>query len=206
MQHSFAYADMTNRRWRRSDQALALPPRTDFDSAIPLCDAVASLYLMRAKIYADREMYSSALPDLDKCFELVPSRSIRYKLTSWGYVSSSAHRLHALARFHLQNYDGALADIARAVELDPGDFSNITCIPPYDVAKCPSESLRQGLVKLANETIEKTKGAAGAYAAHGRLYGDFEQPQKALADFQKAGLARRARDLEHVGPVPVPGW
>ena len=104
------------------------------------------------------------------------------------------------AHFQLKNYDKALASIAKAVELTPGDFSNLTSLVPAAVAKCPDERLRSGLLELADKTIQWAEDttaanrarsfhdfetAAGAYAV-GCLYGAFGQPDKALADFAKA--------------------
>ena len=38
------------------------------------------------------------------------------------------------------------------------------------MAKCPDERLRQGLLELADKTIEMTQGAARAYAARGQSF------------------------------------
>lgn len=109
------------------------------------------LYLERGDMYTARQMYASALADYDKGIELVPFRSHIYKR-------------RAKAHFYLKNYEKALADIAKAVELLPSNGSNLWCIPPAQVARCPDEHLRKGLLELADKAIEKTKGAAGAYA------------------------------------------
>ena len=54
------------------------------------------------------------------------------------------------------------------------------------MAKCPDERLRQGLLELADKTIEKTKGTAEAYAARGILRHAFGRQEEALADFRRA--------------------
>ena len=59
-----------------------------------------------------------------------------------------------MAHFQLQHYDKALESIAKAVELTPGDFSNLTWLDPAAVAKCPDERLRSGLLELADKTIQ----------------------------------------------------
>ena len=139
----------------------------------PMNPSVFYFYAMRGEVYARRKMYASALADLDKAVELGPFRSYTYKR-------------RANVHFQLKNYEKALADIAKAVELKPDDFSNLTWLRPAEVASCPDERLRQGLLELADKTIELTKGAADAYVARAQLYAAFGQPEKALADFGKA--------------------
>ncbi len=96
------------------------------------------LYLERGDMYTARQMYASALADYDKGIELAPFRSHIYKR-------------RAKAHFYLKNYEKALADIAKAVELLPSNGSNLWCIPPAQVAKCPDEHLRKGLLELADK-------------------------------------------------------
>src|SRR5262249_45371097 len=95
-------------------------------------------------------------------------------------------QLRARANFHLKNYVAVLADLSKAVELKPDDFSNLYWIPPAEVAKCPDPLLRNGLLELAEKTIRTTKNVAGAYAVRALLYSAFGQPEKATADLEKA--------------------
>ena len=139
-------------------------------------------------LYLDIREFEKAAADLDRAAELAG--------TSYHY-----YKRRAVAHFQLQHYDKALESIAKAVDLTPGDFSNLTWLDPAAVATCPDERLRSGLLELADKTIQwaedTTDGsraksfhgfqtAAGAYCARARLYGAFGQPEKALADFGKA--------------------
>jgi tetratricopeptide (TPR) repeat protein len=131
---------------------------------------------MRADAYIGLKMYEEALADYDKGVELGPFRSYTYKR-------------RAVVHFHLKNYDQALADIAKAVELLPGDTSNLTWIPPAEVAKCPDESFRRGILDVADKAIELNSDAAWAYSLHaqrGLLFAAFGQEDKALADLKAA--------------------
>ena len=102
---------------------------------------------------------------------------------SWHY-----YKLRAAVHFQLKRYDKALANIAKAVELKPDDRSNLLWIPPEQLAKCPDERLRKGLLELADKTIEKTKGSANAYKARAVLHDAFGRREVALADFDKHQL------------------
>jgi tetratricopeptide (TPR) repeat protein len=138
---------------------------------------LADLYAVRADIYLRQKKYAAALADLNSHFDVAGSSSLfsqRYK-----------HR--ALAHFHLGHYEKALADIARAVEIKPDDFSILTWIAPDLVASCPDEKFRAGMLALAGKAIELTPGKTGGYIARGRLYAALKQPDKARADFEKAG-------------------
>lgn len=100
--------------------------------------------------------------------------------------NNRAYKRRAECHFCLKQYSQVLADLTKAVELKPGDFSNLTWISPEDVAKCEDARLRDGLLELAEKTIQATKGATVAYATRGVLLNSFGQPEKALADVRKA--------------------
>jgi hypothetical protein len=59
-----------------------------------------------------------------------------------------------LVHFRLAQYEQALADIAKTVELRPDDVSNLTWIPLEDVASCPDEKFRTGMLALADKMIQ----------------------------------------------------
>ncbi len=96
------------------------------------------------------------------------------------------YKRKAEAHFQLQHYDKALESIAKAVALNPGDFSNLTWLPLSEVAKCPDEPLRKGLLDLADKTIQLTNGAAEGYVSRACLLDAFERRDEAQADFEKA--------------------
>lgn len=131
-------------------------------------------YVDRGDAYAALEMYEQALADYDKSVEFGPFRSYTYKR-------------RGLAHFRLGNYDNALADIAKAVELNPHDVGALGWIPPAEVANCPDEALRKGLLELADKTIELTHGAERAYAARASLRAAFGIPDKPSTGKEKPG-------------------
>jgi tetratricopeptide (TPR) repeat protein len=95
--------------------------------------------------------------------------------------------------FQHKLYDKALVDMAKAVELNPDDPSNLWWINSFDVARCPDEQFRQGMLALADKTIERTGGKDGAaFVGSGSLYGAMGQYDKAIADLNRAVELGRA--------------
>jgi tetratricopeptide (TPR) repeat protein len=134
----------------------------------------ASLYLKRAQINKDHGNLEEALEDYTAYIELsaTPSWHI-LKRRGWLY-------------FELGRYDEALADIAKAIELNPGDLSNLRWIAPSRLAACTNERFRTGLLELADRTIELTDKAARAYAGRGQVLAAFGHEEQALADLKTA--------------------
>ena len=160
---------------KQYDKALAA-----CNKAVELAPNSAGAYFLRGELYLDRfQEYEKALADFDKSLQLDPTQGHRYKR-------------RALTHFKLGQYDSALADIATAVELTPGDTSNLTWISPSLVAKCPDKAFRDGILKLADKTIELTSGSAGAYAARGSLYVALGEYDKARIDLDAAVVAKDA--------------
>ncbi|MHB8971323.1 MAG: tetratricopeptide repeat protein [Pirellulaceae bacterium] len=155
------------------ERALAVISKAIENNPKPNDPSTFYLYLLRGGLYTARQMYASALADYDKSIELGPFRSFTYKC-------------RAKAHFRLKDYDKALADIAKAVELLPEDISNLTWFPLSEGAKCPEQQFRTGLLELADKTIALTNKAARAYAARGRILAAFGQENLALADLQTA--------------------
>ena len=118
-------------------------------------------------------MHAAALDDFNKSLDLAPFRSY-------------THKRRAAAHFHFKDYAKALADIAKAVELNPEDMSNLTWIAPDLVAECEDEPFRQGLLELADKTVEATGRSAAAYATRGMLRAKLGKVEGALADYQTA--------------------
>jgi tetratricopeptide (TPR) repeat protein len=76
----------------------------------------------------------------------------------------------AAFRFETRRCREALEDLAAAVEKNPGDTSNLTWISPAAVATCPDEEFRDGVLALADKTIERTNGSGAAYVARAALH------------------------------------
>ena len=126
-------------------------------------------YKFRAHAYRGLKMYEQALADYDRSLELAPAYYFTYKR-------------RALVHFYLKNYDKALADIGKAIELAPTDYSTLTWISLEEVAKCPDEGFRKGILQAADKAAGLTKGAVDAEAIRLAIY-------RALAsedDFERA--------------------
>ena len=138
-----------------TDKALA-----DYDKAAELRPDLEWVYRDRGEVYLTTQEYEKALADFSKSIQLAPE-------TWWLY------KRRAEAHFNLGHYDEALADITRAVDRNPNDTSNLTWIPPSQVAVCPDKALRKGLLELADRTVELTDHSAGAYATRGVIHWAF---------------------------------
>jgi tetratricopeptide (TPR) repeat protein len=129
------------------DKALA-----DHNESIRLQPRWGQWYLWRGNYYLAKDDFEKAAADFDRAAEL-------------DWKESTLDKLRTLARFRLKHYDKALASIAKALELRPDDFRSFAWIPPEQLAKCPDERLRKGLLELADKTIQKTQRKADAYGA-----------------------------------------
>jgi tetratricopeptide (TPR) repeat protein len=142
----------------------------------PTSEALVTLYGKRADIYLRQKKYAAALADLNNYFDV----GLRTSLNPWRY------RQRALVHFHLGHYEQALADLDRAIEIKPDDFSHVTWISPHLVASCPDEKFRAGMLALAGKAIERTRGKVGGYFARAHLYAALKQYDNAKADIEKA--------------------
>ena len=145
----------------------------DYSEAIRLNPQFRDAYCARADVYTSTGEFDKAAADYDRAAELPGANSYLYKR-------------RGVVHFELKHYDKALESIAKAVELNPGDTSNLLWIPPEQVANCPDERLRKGLLELADKTIRLTNGSSSAYATRAVLYDRFGQQGAAIADFDKA--------------------
>ena len=164
---AYAYSGQTEEALTAADRAVEL---TEANRITP---PSFSIYVSRGDILQRLERHDEALEDYDKAVELGPFRSYTYKRRA---------NLH----FHLQNYDKALADIAKAVELNPDDTSALTWIKPSDVAKCPDESFRKGILDLADKVIALDKGVGLGHQHRMEVYAAFGREGEALEDVKAA--------------------
>jgi serine/threonine protein kinase/Tfp pilus assembly protein PilF len=142
----------------------------------PTPENAYGLYKTRASRNYDLKNYREAVKDWDTMERLRPT----------GLLDSYSYKRRGAAYFYMENYDKALADIAKAVELNPKDISALSWIPTADVAACPNEELRKGLLELADKTVELTEHSASAYTARGILHAAFGQHDEACDDFDQA--------------------
>ncbi len=106
------------------------------------------------------------------------------------------YKRRAVVHFELQHYDKALESIAKAVELNPGDASNLLWISPAQVAKCPDERLRQGLLELADKAIEKTEGKRRSLRGSRSRFGSHSGIRRRHSpDFRKAVELKSGRRI-----------
>jgi tetratricopeptide (TPR) repeat protein len=138
----FAYRGLgqVHRALGEYDQAVAA-----FTKALQ-CPQISSIqvtncYRDRGQLYIRQKNYAAALSDFNGVVELQPFHSFNYN------GRGKAH-------FYLKHYEQALADIAKSLELRPDDLRNLTEIPLEDVASCPDEKFRTGMLALADKTIE----------------------------------------------------
>ena len=155
-------------RMKQYDKAVA-----DYDEYVKRSSNSATAHFERGSFYLyTLKDYKNALADFDRSLQIDPKPWHRYKR-------------RALAHFYLRHYDKALADVAKAIELNPEDGSNLTWIPPELVAKCPDRAFRDGMLKLADETVDKKDGPSVRWG-RASLLRAFGQDKQALADLNKA--------------------
>jgi tetratricopeptide (TPR) repeat protein len=201
--HAYLCRASAYRTQGNGDKALA-----DYGEAIRLDPQFAWAHSDRAGIYAERGEFERALADYSEAIRLSPAppcwaradRAALYvqlrefdkavadydQMGELGRGGWYHYKRKAEAHFRLKHYDQALESIAKAVELNPGDGSNLWWIKPVDVAKCSDEHFRQGILALADKAIETTRGEAQAHMARAMLYDAFGRDDEARIDFDKA--------------------
>ncbi|HUG66549.1 MAG TPA: protein kinase [Pirellulaceae bacterium] len=158
----------------------ALANLGQLEEALELAEGLVKTYPERGKTWAVRgsilyrmKQYEKAILDYTMAIKLAPKNWYRYKG-------------RGLAYFKVHRYAEALADIAQAVENNVRDISNLTWISPTLVAACPDAGFREGILALADRTVEQTAGGADAIVARGTLYLALGQYDLALADMTRA--------------------
>ena len=101
-----------------------------------------------ASAYYGLKDFEKALDAINKCMERRPQL--------W-----TNHKRRGAILFGLHRYAEALDDLRESLKLRPADTSTLIWIPPSLVARCPDESFREGLLKLADSAVEKNPGARG---------------------------------------------
>ena len=91
-----------------------------------------------------------------------------------------------MGRFRLGDTEGALADVTTGLDPEACDFSSLAFIPSYQPSARSDSGLYRELLKIADELVERTKGAVGAYAGRAKLHALYQQYAKALEDYDTA--------------------
>lgn len=99
---------------------------------------------MRAISHAKKFEFDEAMKDFDKALELYPNRAILYSGRGQVYAQT-------------EQYQKALADLERAVELDPQGYMFAADLAEY-LAACPQDDLRD--TKKASDLIEQALALA----------------------------------------------
>jgi tetratricopeptide (TPR) repeat protein len=160
---------------RRSDEPDELRARwRGIQAPLPTSEVLTKLLEFSAGIHMRQKKYAAAVADYSHLSNVAMS------------TNSYHYKQRALAHFHLGHYKDVLADLARAVEIKPDNFSNLTWISPRLVASCPDAKFRAGLLALAAKAIERTPGKLAGYVGRGQLYAALKQYDKARADFERA--------------------
>jgi tetratricopeptide (TPR) repeat protein len=133
----------------------------------------ASCYLNRGEHHFNQKNYAAAVSDFSRAIEVQPFHA-------WYYLR------RGVAHFYLKHYEQALDDFAKTVELGPDDGSNLWWIPRKDVASCPDEKFRTGLLAIFSKSVELNPKHAGKWMVRGMAYHSFRQYDKAIADYTKA--------------------
>jgi serine/threonine protein kinase/tetratricopeptide (TPR) repeat protein len=137
---------------------------------------LTGFHCMRGRIYLRLKNYAAAREDLN-FFQWIPLPGSRI---TWHWI------MQAMAHFHLGDYKQALDNVAKGVAIDPGDVVNFTWIPPDELASCPNEDFRNGMLALAVEAIKRNPGKAGGYTTRGYLYAALKQYKEAEGDYTTA--------------------
>jgi tetratricopeptide (TPR) repeat protein len=116
---------------------------------------LADIYRHRADIYSLQNKHAAAVSEFSRAIEMMPHIWFLYK-------GRGEHH------FHLQHYEQALADFAKALEITPDDLNTLTVIPLEDVVACPDEKFRTGMRALAEKTIQFHKSRPDAPKNAGR--------------------------------------
>ena len=88
--------------------------------------------------------------------------------------------------FQLKHYDKALESIAKAVELKPDDFSNLLGFRPSRWRNARMSVCAKGCLNWPTRPSRRPRGRRRPTRPGRELYAAFGQPEKALADFNKA--------------------
>jgi tetratricopeptide (TPR) repeat protein len=161
------------------------------------------IYRVRGGIYDLQDNYAAALSDYDRAIEMCAYQWWLYKR-------------RGRAHFYLKHYQQALADIAKGLEHEPDELSNLIWIPPEDLASCPDEKFRTGMRALADKTIEilekrpnvSEDTKAKAYYTRAAIYlstGKLDQADRLLRDLRERQQRGTSKSAEAAGGLAVLG-
>jgi tetratricopeptide (TPR) repeat protein len=104
--------------------------------------------------------------------------------------------------FKLGRFPEALEDLTVAVEGNPAYTESLTSISPAEVAACPDENFRSGILALAGRAIELTNGGPAAYLARASLHAAMNNAEAAARD-RAVALAAQPDGLDHQSATAI---
>jgi tetratricopeptide (TPR) repeat protein len=157
----------TYSKLQRYDAALA-----DYDEALRLNPDEPLIYIVRAGFFSDWTHYDEAIEDLDSARQLDPD-VLQFFL--W-------HLIRAIAQMGLNDYDAAMSNINRAIELEPNvGISYAARGGIYVNLNLFSEALED-----LERAIELDPDNPLAYLNRGAAYNYFQRYDEAMADIARA--------------------
>ena len=129
-------------------------------------DSLATAYLVSGQPV-------KALKAINECIARRPDTWTHYKRRATTY-------------FALNRFDESLKDLETAFELNSGDLSTLTWIPPSQVAACPNQQFRDGILDFATEAIEKSPGARASRMQLAFALGRMNLAREDMAELAKA--------------------
>ena len=145
----------------------------EYDTALDLNPTFRNASKLRVDLLMSLRRYRAASDHLD---EIIESRS-----SPGAYI----FKRRATCRFHLEDFDGALEDLTRAVEIKPQDISSFHWIRPLEIAACPDAAFRQSVLDLADDVVivrERHPEALAIRAAYLAAFGRYEEAQNDIDD------------------------
>ena len=143
-------------------------------------------YLERARIFDALQQFDSAFADYARVIELAPA-------------DTRAYSERGILYFSLSQFDRAILDYTRLIELNPDDaqpyYSRAQMYLSLGESEKAAADLRksdeilnqsqQNKVAELTEKIRQAPGDAENYRRRAEIYLSLEQPEKALADFDR---------------------
>ncbi len=145
---------------------------------------VRSSWCTLGDLHTELQEYGKALEAYSKAIEFDPSFSYTYKS-------------RALTQFHLEHDSEALADIAKAIELNPDDTSTLIWISPALILKRPDTTFYNGLLKIADQAVERANQSPASYIGRAQLLVEFGEFEKARQDFRSVVSAELPGYYQH---------
>ena len=170
----------------RYEQAIA-----DLDQAIALNPQHTEAYFHRGLSYFSLERYEQAIVDFGKAIacnlqetdtDTLAWVSSEGEVSTFNPQEAAAYNIRGLSHVHLDQYEPAIEDYTRAIEIDPQDAANYFCR-----GLCYAE-LRQFDQALADfsQAIALNLQESDTYTTRGRCYTELRQYREAVADFTTA--------------------